>query len=269
MSRPVCLFGIALAALPLLAQPSPSSREGVRPNAFRATPDIPNDAAARAAESKSKLSPEERGDIAMARKNYREAIVAYREGRDTDPVLVNKIGIAYHQLLDFRSAQRQYEQAVKLKPDYAEAINNLGTVYYFRKSYRRAAGTYKKALRFAPRSASILSNLGTAYFARKNYKLAAECYQQALQIDPEVFERRSNQGTLLQDRSVEDRAKFHFYLAKTYAHAGQAERALQYLRKALEEGYKERNKLNEEPEFAALREMPEFKELLLLQPRVL
>ena len=36
-----------------------------------------------------------------------------------------------------------------------------------------------------------------------------------------MFERRSQYGELLQERSVEDRAKFHLYLAKTYAKAGE------------------------------------------------
>lgn len=267
MNRPVCLLGIALAAIPVLAQPSPSSHEGVRPSAFRASPDIPTEPPVK--RSDNKLSAEARGDIFMARKMYREAIAAYREGPADDPVLVNKIGISFHQLQDFRSAQKQYEQAVKMKPEYPEAINNLGTIYYARKSYRRATSLYRRALRQAPKSASILSNLGTAYFSRKNYKQAADCYREALQIDPEVFERRSTQGSLLQERSVEERAKFHFYLAKTYAHAGHADRALLYLRKAIEEGYHERAKIEGDPEFAALRELPEFKELLVLQPRVL
>jgi hypothetical protein len=58
-------------------------------------------------------------------------------------------------------------------------------------------------------------------------------------------------------------------MATLYATEGRNELALQYLRKALEEGFKERKKLNEEPAFAALRELPEFKELLTLEPRVL
>jgi hypothetical protein len=74
---------------------------------------------------------------------------------------------------------------------------------------------------------------------------------------------------LLQESSVAERAKFHFYLAKTYAKAGQNERALQYIRKALEEGFAERKRLLEDPEFAALRDLPAFKELLALEPRVL
>ena len=90
-----------------------------------------------------------------------------------------------------------------------------------------------------------------------------------LRLDPEVFERRSTQGTLLQDQSVEERAKFHYYLAKTYAHAGTKDRALLYIRKALEEGFKDRDKFVKEPEFAALQDDPEFKELLATEQRVL
>ncbi len=221
-----------------------------------------------AAPAAKELTPEMRGDIFMARKMYREAIEVYRQQPETF-VLANKIGIAYHQMMQLDQAKKQYERALKLNSKYPEAINNLGTVYYARKSYRRAIGYYKKALQQAPSSASILSNLGTAYFARKKYKDAFETYQQALAIDPDVFEHRSTQGVLLQERSVEERAKFHFYLAKTYAKAGVTDRALLYIRKAIEEGFRERDKFKEDPEFAVLRDLPEFKELMLLEPRVL
>lgn len=218
---------------------------------------------------KEKITPETRGDIYMARKMYREAVEAYKEGPKVDPVLLNKTGIAYHQMLELSTAKKYYEQAIKAKPNYAEAINNLGTVYYAAKSYRRAISQYKKALRYSPESASIYSNLGTAYFARKNYKEASVVYEKALSLDPNVFENRSTTGVLLQERSVEERAKFHYYLSKTYAKAGNNERALEYMRKSIEEGFKDRKKFQEDPEFAKLRDLPEFKELLALEPRVL
>jgi tetratricopeptide (TPR) repeat protein len=219
--------------------------------------------------SRPTLSPEMRGDIFMARKMYREAIDAFGEGPEKDPVLRNKTGIAYHQLLQLDNARKYYDQAVKLKPDYAEAINNLGTVYYAKKSYRRAISYYRRALKLSPESASIYSNLGTALFARKQYPQATEAFQTALKLDPDVFEHHSTYGVLLQERSVDERAKFHYYVAKMYAKGGRAELAIQYLRKALEEGFKERKKLTEDPEFAELRELPEFKQLLTLEPRVL
>jgi tetratricopeptide (TPR) repeat protein len=216
----------------------------------------------------AQVSPEMRGDIFMARKMYREAAEAYKQGPKS-AVLFNKTGIAYHQMLDLNSAERYYRLAIKADPKYAEAINNLGTIYYARKSYRRAVNEYKRALRLHPKSASILSNLGTGYFARKDYKRASETWQEAVALDPEVFESRSTQGVLLQERSVEERAKFHYALAQTYAKAGQNDRALLYIRKALEEGYKERKKIAEDPAFAALKDLPEFKELVATEPRVL
>jgi Tfp pilus assembly protein PilF len=224
------------------------------------------------AQVKPNLTPETRGDIFMARKMYREAIDTFREGSPKDPVLLNKIGIAYHQLMQLDNARKSYEQALRLKPDYVEVLNNMGTIYYARKSYRRAIGWYNRALKAAPqetKSASIYMNLGTAQFARKQYDKATESYQTAMKLDPDVFERHGNVGVILEERSVEERAKYHFYLAKLYAKGGRNDLALQYIRKALEEGFKEKKKLEEEADFAALREMPEFKELLAKEQRVL
>jgi tetratricopeptide (TPR) repeat protein len=215
------------------------------------------------------LSPERRADILMARKMYREAAETYKEAPLDSPVIQNKIGIAYHQMIQTDVAKKYYERAMRLDAKYPEAINNLGTIYYSKKNYRHAVKLYTKALKFAPNSASIYSNLGTAYFARKNYKLAAETYQKALTLDPDVFEHRGSWGIMLQERSVEERAKFHYYLAKTYAQAGMNDRALLYIRKALEEGFTERKKLMDDPEFVSLRKLPEFQQLLVIEPRVL
>jgi tetratricopeptide (TPR) repeat protein len=215
------------------------------------------------------VSPEMRGDIFMAEKRYREAAEVYRENSKGSAVMLNKTGIAYHQMLQLDLAAKYYKLAVKADPKYAEAVNNLGTVYYARKSYRRAVKQYKKALRINPEAASVWSNLGTGYFARKHYDKAAEAWQKALMLNPDVFEIRSTQGVLLQERSVEERAKFHYYLAQTYAKAGMNDRAVQYIRKALEEGYKERKKIEEDPAFAAMKDLPEFKELMAMEPRVL
>jgi tetratricopeptide (TPR) repeat protein len=221
---------------------------------------------------KPQITPELRGDLFMVRKQYREAVEAFHEGSLKDPVLWNKTGIAFHQMAQLDNALKSYQQAVRLKHDYVEAINNIGTIYYARKNYRRSITYYQRAIQIAPkaaRSGSIYSNLGTAYFARKQYKEAAAAFQTAMELDPEVFEHRSSYGILLEERNVEERAKFHYYVAKLYAKNGRNDLALQYLRKALEEGFKERKQLEKDPEFAALRDLKEFQDLLALEPRVL
>src|SRR5713226_10617241 len=87
------------------------------------------------AQTESSLTAEQRADILMARKMYREAVDVYREGPLDSAIIWNKIGIAYHQMLQMSEASKYYQLAIKLNPKYAEAINNLGTIYYARRSY--------------------------------------------------------------------------------------------------------------------------------------
>jgi hypothetical protein len=67
----------------------------------------------------------------------------------------------------------------------------------------------------------------------------------------------------LQERSVEDRANYHYFLAKAYAAAGLYDRALLYLRRSLEEGFKRKpDSIAAEKEFEPLRENPQFLNIL-------
>jgi tetratricopeptide (TPR) repeat protein len=255
------LIPMLLGAAPALSQSTPPQS-----SLFDTTTRLSKPAAP---EPKVELTPEARGDVYMARKMYREAIDMYRQGPADSAITWNKVGIAYHQLLDLRNAEKNYQKAIKLDKTYSEAINNLGTVYYAHKKYRAAISRYNAALKLKPDSASYYSNLGTAFFARKEYAKAAHAYQTAIKLDPDIFENHSSFGTTLQERSVQEFAKFHYYLARTYAKAGQNDRALLYIRKSLEEGFKDRKLFMEEPEFANLRDLQEFKDLMALEPRVL
>src|SRR5579884_457044 len=129
------------------------------------------------------ITREQRGDIFMARKMYLQAVEQYEAAPQT-AVVLNKIGIAYHQLQDLQTARKYYEKAVHADRKYSDAINNLGAIYYSEKSYRRAVSQYRKALKLSPSSATIYSNLGTAYYARNDMKRAMENYQAAFALDP-------------------------------------------------------------------------------------
>src|SRR5207302_3719212 len=115
------------------------------PSSFRDEPKPGQSSAVQPPKPAPVISPEMRGDILMARKMYREAAEAYKEGPKDSAVLLNKIGISYHQMLELSIAEKYYRRAIKTNPEYSEAINNLGTIYYARKSYRRAVTEYKKA----------------------------------------------------------------------------------------------------------------------------
>ena len=66
--------------------------------------------------------------------------------------------------------------------------------------------------------------------------------------------------------SPEDRAHYDYVVAKLYAKLGQTDRSLQYLRRAMEEGFKNIEDVYKDAEFAQLRKDPRFTQLMAARP---
>lgn len=216
------------------------------------------------------LTDEQMGDLYMIRKQFREAAGLFKKLADENPknpVYLNKLGIALHQQQALTLALKYYEKAVKADPQYADAENNVGTIWYQRKKWEKAIKAYQKAINMRDDMAVVYSNLGYAYFEDKKYEEAIGSFRRALAIDPQLFEHNgSRSGSVLQDRSVENRGRFYYLLAKSYAQAGDVERCLRYLRKAKDEGYKDFNDVKKDPAFAAAMKDPGMQEILLPKP---
>jgi tetratricopeptide (TPR) repeat protein len=210
------------------------------------------------------ITPELQGDILCARQRYLDAIKAYLQAPQDSAVVANKIGVAYHHMFDMVDARKYYQRAIQLDPKFAEPVNNLGATYHAEKNFKEAERLYRKAIQLQPHSAAFYSNLGTAYFFENNVKKGSEAFQQAFALDPEVFER-ATASKIEESSSKRDLANVNYTLAKTYARAGRNERALAYLRKAVGEGFSDRKHLMKDPELAAVRETPEFAQLLNIQ----
>jgi tetratricopeptide (TPR) repeat protein len=216
------------------------------------------------------LTEEQMADLYMARKEYREASQLYKRLAEQNPqnaVYLNKLGISLHQQAALGPALRYYERAVKVDPTYADAENNIGTIYYQRKKYGKAIKAYQKAIAIRNDMPVLYSNLAYAYFEDKKYEEAIASFRQALALDPQLFERNSSRnGSILQDRTVGDRGKFYFLLAKSFAQAGNLDRCLVYLRKAKDEGYKQLAAIKMDPAFAAVIKNPAIQEILAPRP---
>jgi len=263
-------FGMAVpAALILVSLSIPSAgqtTDDTSPASNYVAPiQTPAQVSAQSAAQKQ-LTPEELADILMARKEYREAAFSYKKLADENPrnpVYWNKLGIALHQQSELSGALKFYQQAVKVNPHYADAQNNIGTVWYQRKKFGKAIRAYERAIKLRSDMAVLYSNLGYAYFGEKKYEQSIASFRQALALDPQLFEHNSSRGgSLLQDRSVSDRGRFYFLLAKSFAEAGNFERSLVYLRKAKEEGFASMNDVKTDPSFSAMLKLPETQEIL-------
>jgi tetratricopeptide (TPR) repeat protein len=214
--------------------------------------------------NQANISPELRGDLAMARQQYLAAIEAYREAPADSAEVWNKLGIAYHHLFAMDEARRNYERALHLRPNYAEALNNLGAVYYAKHSYHKAEKFYKKALHLDPHAASVYSNLGTDYFAERKINEGIDAYRTAFTLDPQVF-ADSSPALVSESLPARDRAQQDFCLAKLFAQSGHYDRAIDFLRRALNEGFDNRKAILQDQTLASLRSTPEFTELMTEQ----
>jgi tetratricopeptide (TPR) repeat protein len=207
------------------------------------------------------LPAETKANILMARGEYAAAIAAFQQSNLKSAIVWNNIGMAYHHLFALDEARKAYQQALAINPRFAPASNNLAAVYYGQHDFRDAEHWYKRALKHTSESAVIYCNLGTSYFAEGKYKKGMKMYQKAFSIDDQVF--NPDQSKMVEGGgSREQRVEINYYIAQTFASAGKQEQALIYLRKAMDEGFKDRKRLDEDKDFAVLRTTPQFQQLL-------
>lgn len=206
-----------------------------------------------------------KGDELLQQRALTDALDYFRAALEKTPkkdraVLHNKCGIVELHLGQLEDAQRDFVQAIKRNKQYAEAVNNLGVAYYIKRDHRKAAKIYQRAIEISPNAASFHSNLGRAYFSMKKQDLAAAEYARALEIDPDIFTRESRAG--ISAKIPQEKGLLSYVLAKLLAGRGQADEALLYLRRAIDEGYKGLDKVYSDPEFAKLLTDQRFTDLM-------
>ena len=209
-------------------------------------------------------TPEEVGDALMSHQRYQAAIEAYKKGPRDSPDVWNKMGIAYQLMFNLEDASRCYRASLKLDPKSPHVLNNLGTIYDSLKQYGDAERMYRKAIKLDPNSALICKNLGTNLLAQHKYKKGWEVYKTALALDPHIFQNNAS-PRVENPASVQERGAMNYYMAKGCVRAGQNDRAIEYLRMALNEGFTNPKKIEADSEFAALRGIPAFDQLLAAQ----
>ena len=212
---------------------------------------------------------EKKGDELRAQKDFLDALDYYRTAlgkAPSDSALLNKLGMTELFLRHFPEAKKYLEHSVRADKHNANAYNNLGVVEYAEKKYNRAIKDYKRAISLRSDMASYYSNLGSAYFSKQDFDKADAAYDKAMALDPDVFERSSRNGISAQLAGPDDRAHYNYVMAKLYARTGATDKALLYLRKAMEEGYPGIGSVYKDGEFTQVRKDPRFMALMNAKP---
>jgi tetratricopeptide (TPR) repeat protein len=261
---PICCLSFALIAPCFAFAQDASTAPADEPTSpSQVTPLPVPDKSASAAEL------EQQGDDLRAEKHYLDSIDFYQAALAKRPtaLLWNKEGMSYLLLQRPEKAAKCFDHAIKADKEAPEGYNNRGYIEQMKKNYDKAIKYYSKAAKLRPSDAVFQYNIGSVYFSEHEYAKAAEAYKAAFALDPNIFIRVSRTGVMAQTTSPEDRAAFSFMVAKMYARAGDLDRTIEYLRKAMENGYKHINDVYKDQEFATLRTDKRFEELMAERPQ--
>jgi tetratricopeptide (TPR) repeat protein len=92
-------------------------------------------------------------------------------------------------------AIQDYDRAIRLRPDYAEAFNNRGIVFYDKTQYDRAIQDYDQAIRLQPDLAEAFNNRSLAYYKQNQYDRALQDFDQTIRL-------KKNYGNALVSRGL-------------------------------------------------------------------
>jgi tetratricopeptide (TPR) repeat protein len=103
----------------------------------------------------------------------------------------------YHGKLDYEPALREYNEAIGLQPNNADAYSGIGAVQRRQAKIQQAVISFRKVYEFDPRSFESPFELGNTYLLLREYEQAILMIDRAISLTPDVVDA-------------------YFYKAKTY-----------------------------------------------------
>lgn len=155
------------------------------------------------------LAYNNRGLAHHARGNHRPALSDFDEAIRLDPEYVlayNNRGLARHALGDVAGAIEDYGKALQFDPRSARVYNNRGLAYYSKAKYDSARTDFDEAIRLDPALAKAYNNRGLVYFMMGKYDQAIIDYDQALQADPDYLKVYNNRALAYHSKGAYDQA---------------------------------------------------------------
>jgi superkiller protein 3 len=122
------------------------------------------------------------GKISAAEKEFKKALAA-----KPNQASFTSLGYVYQLQKKYDEAIQQYESALKIDPNYVDAINNLGVIYFEKGDVEGGISMVEKALQIQPETIDSYLNLGTFHKHKRSYEKSVYYYQEGMKREPNDY----------------------------------------------------------------------------------
>lgn len=151
----------------------------------------------RADQTNTVIALSNRGLAYFDQRDYSRAIADYDQAIRLNPqyaAAFNNRGLAYRAQNNYARAIADFDQAIRLNPQLAEAFNNRGNAYIAQSDYARGIADYDQAIGLNPQYATAFNNRASAYYGQRDYARAIADYDQAIRLNPQSAKALNNRG---------------------------------------------------------------------------
>jgi len=191
------------------------------------------------------------GILYYQKQNYPDAIRYTGKATELYPTADNYFNLAniYFDSNDIDSAILNYENALRLKPDYVPAYNSLASAYQEKREFDRAMEYLAKSLEINSNYPETYFNLGNIFEDKGEIDRAIQCFRKVLELDPNCAQAYVNIGNLLfykdkveeemlcYQKAIElspDCPEIYNNLGNIFREKGLIDKSIEYFKKAVE-----------------------------------
>jgi tetratricopeptide (TPR) repeat protein len=128
-----------------------------------------------------------RGETLLELKRYKEALEAYNQAIELKPEYAEAFlgqGNSFLELKRYEEAVEAYDKAIQLQPNYVEAWNGRGKGLDFLQRYESAINAFDAAIKIQPNSLEAWTNKGNLQIQLQQYSEAISSFDKAVKIKP-------------------------------------------------------------------------------------
>jgi tetratricopeptide (TPR) repeat protein len=126
------------------------------------------------------------------------------------PLLYNILGACYKVLGQLENAEKMFNTAFSIKPDYAEAHFNHGIILKGLNRIDEAIKSYQNAIAILPNYPDAHNNLGNAFREKGQINDAIICFEWAIAYKPEFVQALNNLGNAQRDIGMQRPALINY-----------------------------------------------------------